>query len=490
MNNVLPSIEHAIQRREYQELILKRLKENFCSKPKRHTIAEVDTGLGKRVLTYLMIKETLPDQKFLLLLHSTTSYVETIHYFKQEYGGFEGEYTFQGISSRTPPWLRDKILRNKETRIVASTPQTFTNAYKKISPPPKFDVIMVNEIDKIVRRQGDERLLIYPYNWLIPFFISHGAWIIGMTGTLRDSHIFYNSKKDMIEIQNELISLDKRIPNLYVIQMETLIEKTDIKDYIEDSVSYIQMYPVEASPELLEILETINHAIKELRSNIIEETREKNPSLLEAIPSSQLALVSGMLESESGEGQKYQGLLLIRKYCTAMQPKKFRKFLFRLQKYGVKKDLIYSLPDRNTKMTAVLELIQKQPTNSKAVVLCSYIDTAKGLLNTIEASKVKAFLITGQVRNKGNILTEFKEYTGKAVLIMTSVGERDIDLPQAKLLIVYDSINTTKTMYQRMKRTRGGLVLCLYYKNTFEEKKVSRLLQDIKKRYPWSSVIE
>jgi ERCC4-related helicase len=141
-------------------------------------------------------------------------------------------------------------------------------------------------------------------------------------------------------------------------------------------------------------------------------------------------------------------------------------------------------------MTAVLELIQKQPTNSKAVVLCSYIDTAKGLLNTIEASKVKAFLITGQVRNKGNILTEFKEYTGKAVLIMTSVGERDIDLPQAKLLIVYDSINTTKTMYQRMKRTRGGLVLCLYYKNTFEEKKVSRLLQDIKKRYPWSSVIE
>jgi len=490
MNNVLPSIEHVIQRREYQELILKRLKENFCSKPKRHTIAEVDTGLGKRVLTYLMMKETLPDQKFLLLLHSTTSYVETIHYFNQEYGGFEGEYTFQGISSRTPPWLREKILRNNETRIVASTPQTFTNAYKKICPPPKFDVIMINEVDKIVRRQGDERLLIYPYNWLIPFFISQGAWIIGMTGTLRDSHIFYNSKKDMIEIQNELISLDKRIPNLYVIQMETLIEKTDIKDYIEGSVSYIQMYPVEASPELLEILETIDQAIKELRSIIIEEIQEKNPTLIEAIPSNQLALVSGMLESESGEGQKYQGLLLIRKYCTAMQPKKYRKFLFRLQKYGMKKDLIYSLPDRNIKVSAVLELIQKQPTNSKAVVLCSYLDTANELLNTIEASQVKAFLISGQVRNKGSILTEFKGYTGKAVLVMTSVGERDIDLPQAKLLIVYDSINTTKTMYQRMKRTRGGLVLCLYYKNTFEEKKVNRLLQDIKKRYPWSSVIE
>jgi ERCC4-related helicase len=413
-----------------------------------------------------------------------------MQYFQQEYGGFENEYVFQGISSQTTPWLREKILKNVETRIIAATPQAFVNTFKKILPPPKFDVIIVNEIDKIVRRQGDERLLIYPYNTLIPHFITHGAWIIGMTGTLRDSHVFYNSRKDMIEIQHELVSLDKRIPNLHVIRMDTLLEETDIKDYIEDSISYIQMYPVEASPELLQILETIDQAIKELRTNIIEETKEKNPSLIETIPSNQLALVSGMLESESGEGQKYQGLLLIRKYCTAMQTKKYRRFLYRLKKYGITKDIIYSLPNQNTKIDAVLEIIQKQPRNSKSVVLCSFLDTSNAIINSIEKSGIKAFLITGQVKKKGPVLREFKRYNGGATLVMTSVGERDIDLPQANLLIVYDSINTTKTMYQRMKRTRGGLVLCLYYQNTFEERKVSRLLRDISKRYPWSSIIE
>lgn len=486
----MPSADQPIQKREYQELILRILKENFYSKPKRHTIAEVDTGLGKRVLAYLLIKEILSDQKILLLLHSTTSYAETLNYFKEEYGGFEGEYTLQGISSRTPSWLRNKILQNKETRIIAATPQTFANAYNKLTPRPRFDVIIINEIDKIIRRQGDERLLIYPYNSLIPDFISQGAWLIGMTGTMRDSHIWYNRRKDTIEFQRELITLDKRIPDLYVLQMDRLIEDTDIKEYIEDSISYIKMHPVEVSPELKMILEIIDQAIKDLRESIIEETLERNPTLIESIPSNQLALVSGMLESESGQNQKYQGLLLIRKYCTAMQSKKFRKFLFRLKSFGVTKELINSLPLQNNKIKAINKLIDDQPNNDKTVILCSYLDTATEIISTINKSGVKTFLVTGQVRYKATVLNEFKEYNGKAVLVMTSVGERDIDLPQAKLLIVYDSINTTKTMYQRMKRTRGGSVLCLYYQDTFEERKVSRLLRDISIRYPWSSIIE
>ena len=80
------SPQTVIQRREFQSVILKRLKKNFSKGI--HCIAELDTGLGKRVLTYLLIKEILPTQRVLLLLHSTTSYLETIHYFEIEYGGF------------------------------------------------------------------------------------------------------------------------------------------------------------------------------------------------------------------------------------------------------------------------------------------------------------------------------------------------------------------------------------------------------------------
>ncbi len=473
-----------IQQRQYQQRILMKLKENYQNG--YHTIAEVDTGLGKRVLTFLLIKETLSDQRVLLLLHSTISFSETIHYFSKEYGGFESDSDFQAFSSRTAGWLRKKILDN--ARVVAATPQTFANAFNRLTTKPRFDVVIINEIDKIVRRHGDSRLLIFPYNNLIPYFVHSGAWIVGMTGTIRDSHIFYNQLKDQIEIQHEIVSLDRRIPDLHVIRMDSLVAQTDIGEYIQDT--YIQRYSVIASPELKTILDLIDHAIKNLRREIIDEAMEQNPTLLDSIPSSQLALVSGMLETESENTQKYQGLLLIRKYCTAMQSKKFRKFLFRLKKFGITKDLINALPKRNTKINTVLELVGKQPTNSKTVVLCSFLDTAQKLEEEIQELGFSTFKITGQVRDKITILNKFKELPKKAILVMTSVGERDIDIPQANLLIVYDVVNTVKTMYQRFKRTRGGLVLCLCYEETFEEQKVNRLLQEISHRYPWSSIIE
>ncbi len=475
--------ESMIQQRQYQKIILSKLKENFLQG--HNTVVEVDTGLGKRVLAFLLIKDVLSEQRVLLLLHSTISYSETIHYFKVEYGGFR-ESEFQAFSSKTSGWLRYKIL--DEARVVAATPQTFANAFNKLpqSKKPKFNVVIINEIDKIVRRHGDSRLLIFPYNNLIPHFAYSGAWIVGMTGTIRDSHILYNQSKDQIEIQPEIVSLDKRIPELHIIRMDTLLAQTDIKNYIQNT--YIQRYHVKASPELQTILDLIDQGIKDLRQLIIDETMEQHPTLLETIPSSQVALVSGMLES--GNTQKYQGLLLIRKYCTAMQPKKFRKFLFRLKKFGITKDLIYDLPEYNAKIDKVLELIKKQPQNSKTVVLCSFLDTAQKLEDEIQQIGVTTFQVTGQVRNKISVLNKFKEIEEKAVLVMTAVGERDIDLPQANLLIVYDVVNTVKTMYQRFKRTRGGLVLCLCYKKTFEEQKVNRLLQEISKRYPWSSIIE
>ncbi len=478
--------DSVIQQREYQQKILMKLKENFQNG--YHTIAEVDTGLGKRVLTFLLIKDFLSSQRVLLLLHSTISFSETIHYFSKEYGGFDRDSDFQAFSSRTAGWLRKKILDN--ARVVAATPQTFANAFNKLSQSekPRFDVVIINEIDKIVRRHGDSRLLIFPYNNLIPYFVHSGAWIVGMTGTMRDSHIFYNQLKDQIEIQHEIVSLDRRIPDLHVIRMDSLIAQTDIGDYIKKT--YIQRNSVKASPELKTILDLIDHAIKDLRREIIDEAMEQNPTLLESIPSSQLALVSGMLESESDNTQKYQGLLLIRKYCTAMQSKKFRRFLFRLKKFGITKELIDALPKRNTKINTVLKLVDKQPPNSKTVVLCSFLDTAQKLEEEIQELGFSTFKITGQVRNKITILNKFKELPRKAVLVMTSVGERDIDIPQANLLIVYDVVNTVKTMYQRFKRTRGGLVLCLFYEETFEEQKVNRLLHEISQRYPWSSIIE
>lgn len=480
------SSKSTIHQREYQQAILLKLKENFSKK--LHTITEVDTGLGKRVLSFLLVKEVLIQQRILLLLHSTTSFAETIHYFKEKYGGFNVESEFQSFSSRTPSMVRNKILENKQARIVASTPQTFFNAFSKYSEEdrPYFDVVIINEIDKIVRRQGSSRLLIYPYNTLVPIFIEAGSWIVGMTGTIRDKHVLYNPNTEKIEIKHELVTIDSRIPDLNVIRMEYLLKQTDLADYIQ--YTEIKKHEVQPSEELKKILDLIDEAIVELRKNIIEETLEERPTLLDSIPLNQLPIVSGMLEAD--QSQKYQGLLLIRKYCTAMQAKKYRKFLYRLKKFGVTKDLISALPEQNAKVKEIIKIVQNQSNSSKTVILCSYLDTAHLLKRLIEKEKISTFLVTGEVRNKGIVLNKFKKSPRKSVLVMTSVGERDIDLPEAKLLIIYDTINTVKTMYQRMKRTRGGEVICLFYDGTFEERKVKRVLQEISKNYPWSSIIE
>ncbi|MFW9778391.1 MAG: helicase-related protein [Candidatus Heimdallarchaeota archaeon] len=476
-----------IQERSYQSQILLRLWENYNHDPKRHTIAEVDTGLGKRVLTYLLLKETLPSQRALLLLHSTTSFSETIHYFIEEYGGF-AEDEFHYISSRTPGWLRKKIIMNRKSRIIAATPQTFANAFEKIpdKEKPSFEIIIINEIDKIVRRQGDSRLLIFPYNSLLPHFISNGSWILGMTGTIRDTHVLYDPVKEQLEIHHEAITLDKRIPDLYILRMETILEETDMEEYIQ--YTDIEMYPIQPDSNLKDILNLINDAIKGLREDAIEETLEERPGLLDSIPERQFARVASMLEAR--DSKKLMGLLLTRKYCTAMQPAKYRKFLFRLKQFGITKSQIEALPRMSQKVLSVLELIKKRPKNSKTVILCSYLDTAHLLQEEIGRIGITPFLVTGETPRKEAVLNEFKGDSSNAVLVMTSVGERDIDLPQADLLIVYDVVNTVKTMYQRMKRTRGGRVLCLYYQDTFEERKVARLLNEINQRYPWSSKID
>lgn len=477
-------INSLIMPREYQKAILKQLKQNYDNF--YHTITEVDTGMGKRVLMYLIVKETFSDKRVLLLLHSTSSYFETNHYFTTQYGGFR-EDEFQGISSQTPSWLRIKILENKKARIIMATPQTFMNVFEKMSKKPLFDIIIINEVDKVVRRQGDDRLFIYPYNKLIPYFVEKNCWVVGMTGTMRDHHVLYDNIQETIKIKSEYSSLESQIPDLHIIRMENLIQETDISDYIRYTM--VSMVSVEPSKELLEVLNLIDGIIDTLREEIIEETKKDQPRLIENLSDSQLSLVSGMLSSSSGQHQKYQGLLLIRKYCTAMQTSKFRRFLYRLMKFGLTKEIIRNLPEKNPKIEKVLQLIQNESLSSKSVVICSYLDTAAELDKFLSESGLQTYQLTGRVRDKISVINNFKAGKQKSVLIMTSIGERDLDIPQAELLIVFDSINTTKTMYQRMKRTRGGRVVFLYYDKTFEEQKVTRLLKSIAEKYPWSSII-
>ena len=96
-----------------------------------------------------------------------------------------------------------------------------------------------------------------------------------MTGTLRDSHIFYDHREDLIKIRDERVTLDQRIPDLKIISMDEIMATSDVETYIK--YTEIQKELVTPSKALLTILEYIDQAIKTLREGILEEQRAENP---------------------------------------------------------------------------------------------------------------------------------------------------------------------------------------------------------------------
>ncbi|MHA1577682.1 MAG: C-terminal helicase domain-containing protein, partial [Candidatus Thorarchaeota archaeon] len=179
-----------------------------------------------------------------------------------------------------------------------------------------------------------------------------------------------------------------------------------------------------------------------------------------------------------------------RKYVYAMPPTQFIKMFYgqHVKRFFNVSDLRKVLPKISAKTNRVLEIAKK---HKKTLVLTSYLEMVSQTKDVLEKSGLSVLTITGKIRDKGAVLREFREDESKQVLIMSPVGERDLDIPHAEVMVICDSINTSKTMYQKLKRTRGGLVILLAYSGTSEEGKVHRLMQRILERYPWStSVIE
>jgi superfamily II DNA or RNA helicase len=179
---------------------------------------------------------------------------------------------------------------------------------------------------------------------------------------------------------------------------------------------------------------------------------------------------------------------MLRKYVYAMPPKQFMKMFYGkyVKTYFNVSELRKSFPEISAKTTRVLQIVNK---HKKTLVLTSYLEMVSQIQNVLEKAGHSVLKVTGQTRDKGAVLKQFREDETISALILSPVGERDLDIPQAEVMVICDSINTSKTMYQKIKRTRGGLVVLLAYSGTSEEHKVNRLMQRILERYPWSTAV-
>ncbi|MFW9769543.1 MAG: DEAD/DEAH box helicase [Candidatus Thorarchaeota archaeon] len=459
--------------RGYQTHILDRVSE-MTGTP---LLVELDCGLGKRFITHQLVAEKFPKSKIIIVVHSSSSLAETVDYLKGEYGGLEDD--LGELSSRVPSGKRPYILREK--RVIVATPQVLAGMYKKDpSLLEPFKMVLINEVDTLVRRSGGRTTIVFPWPTLLMYL--KDKWLIGMSGTLRDDHAVFN--QEQIEIRRELDTLRQHFPGAEVLTMEDLYD-TDVEDYLEPT--FLTVSKVNDTG-IRSISKVIDELIRNTRSDIMHELAEDNNLQLVDGDARRVHLMIERLPITEELKGRYTGLLMLRKYVYAMPPKRFLRMFHTdyLKHYFNVSKLRRNLPTVSAKVTSVLRIVVQ---HRKSVVLTSYLEMVSQVEDVLSKSGLKVLTITGETRDKGEVLKNFREDDDARVLVMSPVGERDLDLPQADVMIICDTINTSKTMYQKFKRTRGGLVILLAYSGTSEVLKVQRLMNRILERYPWSTAV-
>jgi ERCC4-related helicase len=461
-----------IEERNYQKnllTILQNINNSYSIKPP--VLIELDCGMGKRIISYLLTKKYFPEKKTLIILQATSSLEETADFFINKY-----KVEIGVLSSRISSKFRISIL--KENNLILTTPQTLANTIEHLNKNDlNIEIILINEIDKIIRRTATRRTLIFPYNKLLEYFSS--SWFIGLSGTLRDSHIIISDK---IRIVEELQTLADNFPNVRIISMDEIIAGDEnYSSYIKKTK--LKVYPIK-DLEIEMLFKKLDELIKTIRRSIIKIAIEEG---LINENQKNLAIIAGQLPVDSEIVGRYNSLLMIRKYITGMLPFKWKYFLQKFPEFT--KEYVDSLSNNSSKIGSLRKIIDTELTGNetkKVIVMVSYILTGETIKKFFQKSNYETFMISGRTFEKSKVINEFKSSKNNAILIMTMVGERDLDIPESKLIIVFDSINTLKTMYQRFKRTRGGTVVCLCYAETSEQQKIKRIFDGIKEKYPWS----
>ncbi|MFX1342186.1 MAG: DEAD/DEAH box helicase family protein [Promethearchaeota archaeon] len=458
--------------RQYQEHILSRIKENRD----RNILVELDCGLGKRVLTYKLITELFPSTRFVITVNSSSSLQETAQYLEKEYGGVEG----LGVLS---PIVRgpQRVKHLRDSRVVLCTARVLANILRKGELSPEhFEGLLINEVDTILRRVGHNQVLIQPWSFLLDFF--KDRWIIGLSGTLRDDHVIFDDAQ--IQIRDELKTLTALLPNVELISMDELAG-TDLKHYIKPTI--LNAAPIH-NPVIRAMALILDNLIQSTREEIYQTVQKETQEPVGNLPDNTrlLHLILHKLPISEELGQKYSGLLMIRKYLYGMSSNGFRRYLHH-PTVKPQIDVNRMMQDWPKVTPKSIEACNLALETGKTVILSSYLAIVNEIDTLLKVKGVQTFQLTGRTADKQAVLAEFKRAKSPAVVILSPVGERDLDLPDTDLLIICDTVNTTKTIYQKMKRSRGGRVVFLVYADTSETGKLHRLFDNIMQRYPWST---
>ena len=103
--------------------------------------------------------------------------------------------------------------------------------------------------------------MVFPYPFLLKRFSD--AWVIGLSGTLRDSHLVIT---DMIRLESELQTLAENLPGVRIITMEEIMAGDE--EFNKHVIyTYLRTYPIR-DRDIQELFQQLDKLIVDYRRKI------------------------------------------------------------------------------------------------------------------------------------------------------------------------------------------------------------------------------
>jgi Fanconi anemia group M protein len=489
--------------REYQNKIFETAKNS-------NTLVVLPTGLGKTLIALMLSlerKQKFPMSRILFLAPTRPLVEQHFETFKSQLPELWAD--LQLFTGEVKAEKRKEIFQTAE--IIFSTPQCIANDLEHyLYDTKEISLLIIDEAHRCLKN--------YDYTKVVKKYKeqSHHPLILGLTASP-------GSDKDKIKEICKHLDINE-------IEIRTR-DSEDVKPYLKERE--FDKIEVEFPKEFHEI----RILLKRIFDSKIDQLRSRN---LLFGPANKITLLKlqNNLAKQSGSGnwnammgmsltaqaikishaqelletQTLSGLELYLKGLQQQAEEKKSKGVQTLVKSPEFNAAMISLSHlkakniEHPKINKIQEIIKEEiQKNSKAktIIFTQFRETAQTITNNLKTiPNISSSIFIGQAKKNNigfsqkeqkEVIEKFKQGTIN-VIVATSIGEEGLDIPEVSAVIFYEPVPSAIRKIQRAGRTArlkpGKLIILVtqetrdeihHYASTAREKKMYRLLEEVKK---------
>jgi Fanconi anemia group M protein len=489
--------------RDYQKAIFDTAKDN-------NTLVVLPTGLGKTLIALMLAierKQKFPTSKILFLAPTKPLVEQHFETFKSQLPELYAD--LQLFTGEVPSGERKKIFQTAE--IIFSTPQCIANDLNSYLYDTKdISLLIIDEAHRCLKN--------YDYTKVVEFYKrqSHNPLILGLTAS--PGHDPTKVKEICKHLNIEEIEIRTR-------------DSSDVKPYLKDREF------TNISVEFPKEFQEIKVLLKRIFDSKIEQLQSRNLLFTPANKITLLKLQNSLArQTGSGNWNAMMGMSLTAqaiKISHALELLEtqtlsgLEAYLKGLQKQAEEKkskgvQTLVKSPEFNAamislsllrtkgiehpKIDTIFEIVKEEiQKNSKAktIIFTQFRETAQTITNNLKTiPNISPSIFIGQAKKNNigfsqkeqkEVIEKFKQGTIN-VIVATSIGEEGLDIPEVSAVIFYEPVPSAIRKIQRAGRTArlkpGKLIILVtqetrdeihHYASTAREKKMYRLLEEVKK---------